>query len=95
MENEDLKLSYSTCQFFYNGCTLKPSFKSAVCRTFICMTIEESLSETKQDELQYWNRVFQKEEKDFQAFHVKELQKRNINLLDNPHKLIKYFQEDV
>ncbi|WP_227938138.1 hypothetical protein [Alkalihalobacillus deserti] len=92
LEEDDLKLSYSTCQFFNKGCSLDPSFKNVVCRTFICMTIENSLEQEQKDSLQKWTKTFSKEELDFQLKHESELKKRGIDLIKNPQKVVQYFQ---
>ncbi|MFC0560673.1 hypothetical protein ACFFH4_16945 [Halalkalibacter alkalisediminis] len=93
LEKDDLKLSYSTCQYFDNGCSLDPSYKNAVCRTFICMTIENSLDEKHKKLLHKWTKTFSKEEMDFQVKHETKLKQRGINLIETPAKVIKYFQE--
>lgn len=93
LERDDLKLSYSTCQYFHNGCSLNPSYKNAVCRTFICMSVEDSLDEEQKELLQKWTKTFSKEEMDFQIKHEAELNKRGIDLIEDPVQVIQYFRK--
>ncbi|GAE36517.1 hypothetical protein [Halalkalibacter akibai] len=92
IEREDLQLSYSVCQYFEIGCTLDPSFKNNVCRTFICLTIEDSLNEDQKKELQYWTKTFQDEDRTFQLKHEANLKKLGLDLINNPTEVIDYFQ---
>jgi hypothetical protein len=92
LEEEDLRLSYSTCQYFHQGCTLDSTFKNIVCRTFICLTIEDALNKQEKNELNYWTKTFHKRERDFQKLHEGELKKRGIDLVNNPLEVINYFQ---
>jgi hypothetical protein len=94
LEEDDIRLSYSICQFFKKeeGCTLHPSYKNSVCRSFICLTIENSLTEHMKHSLQKWTRIIKNEEMTFQREQELELKKRKINLKLNPTEVIHYFQ---
>ena len=68
LEKDDLRHSYSICQFSEEnkGCSLDPSFKNSVCRSFICTSIEESLHDDKQV-VQHLIKEIRTEEHDFQT----------------------------
>ncbi|MFC0472814.1 hypothetical protein ACFFHM_20585 [Halalkalibacter kiskunsagensis] len=95
IEEDDLRLSYSTCQFFKKeeGCTLHPSFKNSVCRSFICLSIENSLTEKKKQTLLKWTKLIKNEEMTFQRVHEHELKQKDLTLLSNPIEVVHYFQQ--
>ncbi|WP_018922348.1 hypothetical protein [Salsuginibacillus kocurii] len=78
IEKADLKLSYSTCQFFVSqqGCSLSPHYKPSVCRSFICSTVENQL-----------------ESADKQAMNqaAKEIRKSSNETHDRLKKLLKWY----
>ncbi|GAE30643.1 hypothetical protein [Halalkalibacter hemicellulosilyticus] len=94
LEKDDQQTSYSICHFFKKGkgCSLHPQFKNAVCRTFICTTIEEQLTTTEQKAMnEMIKRVYQETRK-FQTFHSKSLKSQSLNLKNNPEAIVHYFQ---
>lgn len=93
LEIDDLRQSYAICQFFKEnkGCSLDPSFKNAVCRSFICSSIEESSHYDKQA-VQQMTRQFRMEEYEFQEYHESILEQKGINLRTAPNEVIQYFQ---
>ncbi|WP_088105313.1 hypothetical protein [Halalkalibacter urbisdiaboli] len=94
LERDDLKTSYSICQFFKNdqGCSLHPSFKNAVCRSFICTTVEDALSDNQKQQLAEWTNAIQKEVQYFLHVHKHELEKRSINLINEPDEVVAYLK---
>ncbi len=93
LEKDDLRHSYSICHFFIEnkGCSLDPAFKNAVCRSFICTKIEESLQYDK-DAVQQMTNQIRKEEVAFQQHHENILKQKGINLLTSPTEVIQYFE---
>ncbi|MCK0471952.1 hypothetical protein [Halalkalibacter sp. APA_J-10(15)] len=94
LEKDDKRTSYSICQFFRKGkgCSLHPQFKNAVCRTFICTTIEEQLTSSDQKTMKEMIKKVYQETRDFQAIHSKNLKSQFIDLRDNPKAIVHYFQ---
>ncbi|MBP3952961.1 hypothetical protein [Bacillus suaedae] len=94
LERDDLELSYSVCQFFEDrkGCSLQPSFKNAVCRSFICSTIEDSLPNRDKASVQSWTKNIHTQSKEFQHTHEQALLHLGIDLISSPKKVIHYFQ---
>lgn len=95
MEQEDLKVSYSVCQFFRQGqgCDLNPHFKTAVCRTFICSTIEDKLSGLEQSDLIAWVKQIKHEATTFQAKHQAVLQAKEWELTNALPQILDYFEQ--
>ncbi|WP_062047097.1 hypothetical protein [Bacillus sp. JCM 19034] len=94
LEEEDLKINHSICQLFEigKGCSLQPKFKNAVCRSFICSTIEEQLTEEEQLTMTSAIKAMHHETREFQKQHSHLLKERSIDLLHNPNEVIQYFQ---
>lgn len=96
LEIEDTILGYSVCQFFEadKGCSLYPPFKTSVCRSFICSTIEENLSEVKKQELLTWVKGIRSEAEEFNLKHQTILQERKWNLLNNLAQVLNYLENE-
>ncbi|KHF40445.1 hypothetical protein [Halalkalibacter okhensis] len=94
LEADDLRHSYSICQFFKNekGCSLHPSFKNSVCRSFICLSIEARLNEDERESLHSWTQMIKHEEMLFQRTHEQALMDLGINLLSDPSAVMDYFK---
>ncbi|WP_100408133.1 hypothetical protein [Bacillus solitudinis] len=94
LEQEDLKTSYSVCQFFEEtrGCTLPPSFKNTVCRSFICSTVELSFTPEEHLNFKKWTQNINKEADNFHREHKLNLQKKSIDIKNNTEKVISYFK---
>ncbi|MDE5411831.1 hypothetical protein [Alkalihalobacterium chitinilyticum] len=94
IELSDLKLSYSTCQFFERnkGCSLKPSYKNATCRSFICSTIEDQLDTEHQKHLSEWSRTIQLETKTFNDIHQAILKEKGLSLTKNVDTVLDYLE---
>ncbi|TWI59215.1 hypothetical protein [Halalkalibacter nanhaiisediminis] len=93
MEKDDLRHSYSICQFFKEkkGCILDPSFKNSVCRSFICTNIEESLHYDQQVVQAFINEI-RTEEHGFQKYHEQVLKQKGINLREHSEEVIEYLK---
>ncbi|MCL7747436.1 hypothetical protein [Halalkalibacter alkaliphilus] len=91
---DDLRHSYSVCQFFKyeKGCSLDPSFKNSVCRSFICLSIEAHLNKKEKESLQSWTHLIKHEESLFQRTHEESLKKLGVNLQSNPSAVVHYFK---
>ncbi|MDT8860620.1 hypothetical protein N0O92_10275 [Alkalihalobacillus sp. MEB130] len=94
LEEDDLRHSHSICQFFKNnqGCTLHPSFKNSVCRSFVCLSIEDHLNEREKQPLQAFTHYIKKEESNFQRIHEQQLRNLNADLQTSPVAVINYFK---
>ncbi|MEB1806750.1 MAG: hypothetical protein LPK26_05570 [Bacillaceae bacterium] len=94
IELSDLKLSYSTCQFFKSnkGCSLKPSYKNATCRSFICSTIENQLDTQHKKQLIEWSRTIQLETKMFNDTHQAILKEKSLSLTKNVDTVLNYLE---
>lgn len=70
-EAEDLRLRFSICQFFVQGkgCGLPAAFKNSTCRSFICLAVEESLSDREQQQLINWAKEIRAEVDEFVQRH--------------------------
>lgn len=97
LEEEDFKTRHSICQLFEKGrgCSLQPKFKNAVCRSFICSTIEEQLTESEQIAMSKTVKAIQQETRDFQKLHSNRLKECSIDLLHTPDEVVSYFQSLV
>lgn len=94
IERDDTKVRHSTCQFFQpnRGCTLKPSYKNSVCRTFICSAIEDKLDTDRKKDLDAWSRTLQMESKYFHEYHKNVLLSKGKDLLANVDEIIDYLK---
>jgi hypothetical protein len=94
IEQEDLKISYSICRFFKEnqGCTLKPSFKNAVCRSFICSTVEDRLATDEKSHLLEWVQDIQSEATSFHRKHETILKERRMSLKEHPNQVFSYLK---
>ncbi|WP_078428439.1 hypothetical protein [Alkalihalobacterium alkalinitrilicum] len=94
IEKDDLKLSFSTCQFFqmYKGCTLYPSYKNATCRSFICSTIESQLDDHTQKKMIEWTRTIQVEAQTFNSYHRRVLVKNKLSFKKNVAAVLTYLE---
>ncbi|WCK55495.1 hypothetical protein PP175_05970 [Aneurinibacillus sp. Ricciae_BoGa-3] len=91
----DEKLSYTVCQFFIDGkgCGLDPRFKTSICRSFICQSIEDKLSEREREQLDSWRRSIREEAEPFHRYHKKILEREGITLLEDVHAVMDYFRK--
>lgn len=89
----DERLAYAVCQFFENGrgCGLQPKFKTGICRSFICTSIEEVLSDTERKQLADWQRVIREEADPFHRRQQAELERRGWTLPDHVEQIIDHF----
>ncbi|WP_100398646.1 hypothetical protein [Bacillus sp. FJAT-44742] len=94
MEKEDTKLSYSTCQFFVSnqGCGLPSGYKTSVCRSFLCCTVEESLSKERKEEMNDWIFYIQEEVKAFNRSHEQKLKSKGWTLQEQPSMVVDYLK---
>lgn len=95
IEIDDVKLGYSVCQFFKKGagCQLYPSYKNATCRSFICMAIEENLTDIEQKRLSESAKNIQEEVKAFNRCYTKLFQRKGWNFHRYLDEIIAYFQK--
>lgn len=93
-EIEDTRIGFSICQFFEEGkgCTLHPPFKTSVCRSFICSTVEERLSAFEKEKLLNEVKSIKSEAEEFKVKHRIGLQKKKWNLQDNLPDLLNYLE---
>lgn len=96
IEIDDVRLSYSVCQFFEDGigCQLPPSFKNATCRSFICMTVEQCLTDIEQKALYQAAKNIQNEVKTFNDCYIKVFQEQRWNFHHHLDEIIAYFQNN-
>ncbi|WEG15433.1 hypothetical protein PQ478_12895 [Alkalihalophilus pseudofirmus] len=94
LEFDDLKTSYSVCRYFEDGkgCTLPPSFKNAVCRSFICTTVEESLTTSAQEELASHVKDIHVESWLFNKKHQAVLTAEGYTLKDHSQEIFTYLK---
>lgn len=92
---EDLRLKYATCSFFLSGqgCRLPPHYKTSICRSFVCHTIEDQVSEETRQHLQTWQRNIIDEAEKFNRYHRERLQKKGLNLVDHVSEILQYFTQ--
>lgn len=95
IEVDDLKLSYSICQFFKEGagCQLHPSYKNATCRSFICLAVEQVLSDIEQRSLSEAIKNIQEEAKAFNRYYTSLFQRKGWNFHNHLDKIIAYFSK--
>lgn len=93
IELTDTKLSYSVCQFFKDGvgCILHPTYKNAVCRSFICTTIEQQLSDIEQKLLTDTVKLIQEEAHSFNKHYIKLFQQKNWNFHNHIEQITAHF----
>ncbi len=91
----DFKLKYAICSFFILGkwCGLPPHFKTSICRSFVCLTIEDTASEKTRQQMQTWQRNIVDEAEKFNRFHRERLQKKGLNLIDHMDDILQYFTD--
>jgi hypothetical protein len=91
----DEKLAYTVCQFFVDGkgCGLDARFKTSICRSFICQSIEDKLSKRDGEQLDAWRRSIREEAEPFHRHHKKVLQKEGITLLEDVQAVLGYFRK--
>src|SRR5699024_3011786 len=90
LEEEDFKLGFSRCSFFVEGkgCGLNPLYKPSTCRSFICSTIEQELSENQLSELSYRVRQIKQEVQSFERLHKASIQRRKWTLKTNMEQIL-------
>ncbi|WP_047153116.1 hypothetical protein [Aneurinibacillus tyrosinisolvens] len=89
----DERLAYAMCQFFVDGkgCGLDPRFKTSICRSFICESVEQRLSGEERKKLAEWQRSIREEAEPFHRKHKAILQEKGMSLPENVHGIIEYF----
>jgi hypothetical protein len=95
MQEEDLRLKFSVCQFFVpnKGCGLDPRFKNKTCRSFICSAVEERLSTEEVEDMTRKAALIRTEVENFNSFHEGVLRGRGWNFIHHMDKIINYFYE--
>ncbi|MBU8907986.1 hypothetical protein [Desertibacillus haloalkaliphilus] len=95
IEQDDLKLQHSVCQFFIEGkgCGLDPTYKTSVCRSFFCTTVEDRLSLDEGVQIGAAVKEIKADAEMFNNFHERELKIRNVTLKDNFGEVINYLKE--
>ncbi|WP_027414802.1 hypothetical protein [Aneurinibacillus terranovensis] len=91
----DERLGYTMCQFFEeeNGCGLPPAFKTSICRSFMCCSIEKALTEEERVLLDDWRRRIREEAETFHRKHKEVLQGKGISLGGNVLDIIGYLKQ--
>ncbi|HBI03374.1 MAG TPA: hypothetical protein DDY49_05005 [Paenibacillaceae bacterium] len=91
----DLRLKYGICPFFIKGegCGLKPSFKTSICRMFICDSIEEALNKKELEKLHGIQRKVQEEANTFNSFHAGILREKGLDLIRHLDEVIDYLRQ--
>jgi hypothetical protein len=95
IEKDDIKIKFSVCQFFVEekGCGLPPQFKTDICRSFICTTIEDQLSDENKEQLTRWVKGIKQETSEFNIKHQDILSTRGMNLMDQLHDVMDYLEQ--
>lgn len=95
MEESDLVLKFSVCQFFVSGkgCGLNPYFKNTTCRSFICSAVEEQLDQAGKEMLQESVRLIREEADAFNAYHQNKLKKEGWNLRGHIDQILEYLDD--
>jgi hypothetical protein len=90
----DLRLKYGICSFFVKGegCGLEPSFKTSICRMFICDSIEDTLNKKELKKLHDMQRMVREEADCFQRAHVQALKQKGINLIEHLDQVVDYLK---
>ncbi|MBO8173004.1 MAG: hypothetical protein H0Z33_14080 [Bacillaceae bacterium] len=90
----DFKMTYSICSFFVSGkgCGLPPRYKTSICRSFVCHTIEDQAAEETRQQLKTWQRSIIEEAESFNRVHQEQLQARGWNLIDHPDQVLTYLK---
>ncbi|MED0678178.1 hypothetical protein P4S83_07400 [Aneurinibacillus thermoaerophilus] len=91
----DERLAYAVCQFFIDGkgCGLDPRFKTSICRSFICSSIEEQLTEEERKHLSAWQRAIRDEAEPFHRRHKAILEEKGWTLRNHVHGIVEYFRQ--
>ncbi|RKD23759.1 hypothetical protein BEP19_04840 [Ammoniphilus oxalaticus] len=94
LEQADLKLSFSVCRFFVEGkgCSLHPAYKTSTCRSFICSTIEEQLTDQQCSELSHRVRQIREEVRAFEVVHQAKLKQKNWTLSSQLEPILDYLE---
>lgn len=92
LEVEDLRLRFSICQFFEQekGCGLPPAFKNSTCRSFICLAVEERLSDREKQQLTGWAKDILSEVDEFVHRHSNVLKANGWTLQNDIHQILDY-----
>lgn len=92
MEEEDMKLKFSVCQFFVRGkgCGLNPLYKNSVCRSFICSAVEDKLDQASRLQLGQWARQIRTEAEGFNEQHKEILKRKEWNLRSHSTQILEY-----
>lgn len=91
----DLRLKYGICPFFIKGegCGLKPSFKTSICRMFICDSIEEALNKKELEKLHRIQREVRGKGDTFHRYHAGILQNKGLDLINHPDQILHYLRQ--
>ncbi|ERI08583.1 hypothetical protein [Aneurinibacillus aneurinilyticus] len=91
----DERLAYAVCQFFIDGkgCGLNASFKTSICRSFICGAIEEKLSGDEREWLGKRQRAIRDEAEPFHRKYKTVFHERGWTLPNNIEEIIVYFEQ--
>lgn len=91
-EAEDLRLRFSVCPFFVQGkgCGLPSSFKNSTCRSFICMAVEESLSNREKQRLSEWAKEIRAEADGFVNRHKSFIKAKGWTFRKDIHHILDY-----
>jgi hypothetical protein len=94
IEREDIKIKFSVCQFFEagKGCGLPPQFKTDICRSFICSTVEEQISHEKMDQLTQWIKRIKQETSQFNTKHQNILSDKGLDIKMQLHDVLDYLE---
>ncbi len=95
IEQSDLIERYSVCVFLRNGkgCMLDASFKNAVCRSFICPSVEATLSNELLHEIQAAIHAIQHEAKQFHTTCKQVLQELGLSLKKDHDEVIRFLKQ--
>lgn len=93
-ESEDLRLRFSVCQFFVQGkgCGLPVSFKNSTCRSFICLAVEERLSDHEKQQLTEWAKAIRAEVDEFVHRHNAVLKAKGWTFQNDIHEILDYLE---
>lgn len=91
----DLRLKYGICSFFIEGkgCGLKPSFKTSICRMFICDSIEGTLNKKELEKLHKIQKEVREEADTFHRLHAGILQNKGLNLMHHLDQVLLYLRQ--
>jgi hypothetical protein len=97
IEKEDLRIKFSVCQYFEQGkgCGLPPLFKTSVCRSFICSSVEERLDRDEKRKFTLYVRKIRSEASQFNLLHKKRLVEKGINFVHHLPQVLDYLKKQT